>query len=115
MGLDRICFRKIIVHPVAVQIASALAEVVCSDLDKVLGGVHVAEVAEALGLEIEKPFIVLGIGTPASYITSEGNRIMSVPPTRGATSVSHLSVSAMKSSMEMEPISLWPQLWLASS
>ena len=74
MGLDRICFRKIIVHPVAVQIASALAEVVCSDLDKVLGGVHVAEVAEALGLEIEKPFIVLGIGTPASYITSEGEQ-----------------------------------------
>ena len=71
MILFRIRLRKVVVHPVAVQVPPSLAEVFVPELYPGLGGIHVAEIAEALFVEIGKFGVVHGVGMPVAHIGAE--------------------------------------------
>ena len=43
-------FRKVIIHPVAVEVPTPLSHIIVADLDEILGGIYVAVNVEALTL-----------------------------------------------------------------
>ena len=39
-------FRKVVIHPVAVEVPAPLSHIIVADLDEILGGIYVTEVTE---------------------------------------------------------------------
>ena len=45
-------FRKVIIHPVAVEVPAPLSHIIVADLDEILGGIYVTEVTESLVVQV---------------------------------------------------------------
>ena len=121
----RVGLYQILVETVTVQVSSGHTEITGAHLHPVRGaGIHIAEIAEALGLQVFKTWIVILVGTPVRNIISIRIKKDMVGPIRDSTSASHLSVSVLNLSSEMAnpssgflatPSCRCPQLWDASS
>src|SRR5699024_3456040 len=76
---------KILIHPVAVQISPALSYVILPDLYPVGIGIHIAEEAEALIMQVLVCLIIIRVFIPAADVRSEGKD----QDVRGADDISH--------------------------
>ena len=72
MILGRICFRKVVVHAVAVQVPPPLTQIIRPQLYPGGAGIHIAEIAEALVVQIGKFLVSPGIGPPVAHVCAEG-------------------------------------------
>lgn len=64
-------FRKVIIHPVAVEIPAPLSHIIVADLDEILGGIYVTEVTESLVVQVLEALAACIIRMPVPNIASK--------------------------------------------
>ena len=64
-------FRKVIIHPVAVEVPTPLSHIIVADLDEILGGIYVTEVTESLVVQVLEALTACIIRMPVPNIASK--------------------------------------------
>ena len=64
-------FRKVIIHPVAVEVPAPLSHIIVADLDEILGGIYVTEVTESLVVQVLEALAACIIRMPVPNIASK--------------------------------------------
>ena len=64
-------FRKVVIHPVAVEVPTPLSHIIVADLDEILGGIYVTEVTESLVVQVLEALAACIIRMPVPNIASK--------------------------------------------